>query len=52
MTDRTDSSIIDVPGNPRPDGARIVWFEGVGGRKLNLKKRSGQILVPPQLENL
>lgn len=34
MTDRADDSIIDIPGNPRPTGARIVWFEGVGGRRL------------------
>ena len=26
--------IVDVPGNPRPDGARIVWFEGIAGRRL------------------
>ncbi len=26
--------IVDVDSNPRPDGARIIWFEGVGGRRL------------------
>jgi len=26
--------IVDVPGNPRPDGAEIVWFKGTGGRSL------------------
>ena len=34
MADTKDNRIVDVPGNPRPDGARIIWFEGVGGRKL------------------
>lgn len=34
MVDQTEDRIVDVPGNPRPDGARIIWFEGVGGRKL------------------
>lgn len=34
MTDHKPDRIIDVPGNPRPEGARIVWFEGVSGRKL------------------
>lgn len=29
-----ETEIIDVPGNPRPDRARIVWFEGVDGRRL------------------
>ena len=26
--------IVDIDGNPRPDGARIVWFEGIAGRRL------------------
>lgn len=34
MTDSAIRQIIDVEGNPRPDGARIIWFEGVGGRRL------------------
>lgn len=34
MAEQTEDRIVDVPGNPRPDGARIIWFEGVGGRKL------------------
>ncbi len=34
MTEQPGDSIIDVPGNPRPEGARIVWFQGSGGRKL------------------
>ena len=34
MTENKTDRIVDVPGNPRPDGARIVWFEGVGGRRL------------------
>ncbi|MEL6857101.1 MAG: alpha/beta hydrolase [Pseudomonadota bacterium] len=34
MSDHAQTRIVDVPGNPRPDGARIIWFEGVGGRKL------------------
>jgi len=29
-----DDDIVDVPGNPRPDGAEIVWFTGTGGRSL------------------
>ena len=28
------SEFVDIPGNPRPDGAEVVWFEGAGGRKL------------------
>lgn len=34
MTEATDNRIVDIPGNPRPEGARIVWFRGVGGRNL------------------
>ncbi len=34
MTEQTSDSIIDVPGNPRPEGARIIWFQGVDGRNL------------------
>jgi len=34
MAEHTPDRIVDVPGNPRPDGARIIWFDGVGGRKL------------------
>ncbi len=34
MTETNKAQIVDVPGNPRPEGARIVWFEGVGGRQL------------------
>jgi len=34
MTDTSVRQIIDIEGNPRPEGARIVWFEGVGGRRL------------------
>lgn len=30
----SDHGFVDVPGNPRPGGAEIVWFEGSGGRKL------------------
>ena len=33
MTDYSDH-IVDVPGNPRPEGARITWFTGSGGRRL------------------
>ncbi|MEL6955909.1 MAG: alpha/beta hydrolase [Pseudomonadota bacterium] len=25
---------VDVPGNPRPEGAELVWFTGSGGRRL------------------
>ncbi|WP_084397684.1 alpha/beta fold hydrolase [Henriciella aquimarina] len=25
---------VQVPGNPPPDGARIIWFEGIAGRRL------------------
>ncbi len=32
--ENTYDRIVDVAANPRPEGARIVWFEGVGGRKL------------------
>ena len=34
MGEQTTDRIVDVPGNPRPEGARIIWFEGVGGRRL------------------
>ncbi len=34
MAEHSETRIVDVPGNPRPEGARIIWFEGVGGRKL------------------
>lgn len=39
MTDeKTQPEDLDrfviVPGNPAPDGARLIWFTGVGGRKL------------------
>ncbi|MEO0465586.1 MAG: alpha/beta hydrolase [Pseudomonadota bacterium] len=36
MTDATDrmTEFVDVPGNPRPDGAELVWFTGSGGRTL------------------
>ncbi len=28
------SEFVLIPGNPAPKGAQIVWFEGVGGRRL------------------
>lgn len=31
---QSDNGFVDVPGNPRPAGAEIVWFKGTGGRKL------------------
>lgn len=34
MADGSNREIIDIEGNPRPEGARIIWFEGVGGRRL------------------
>lgn len=34
MDENKTDRIVDVPGNPRPDGARIIWFEGVDGRRL------------------
>ncbi|MEM7637935.1 MAG: alpha/beta hydrolase [Pseudomonadota bacterium] len=34
MLEQYPDRIVDVPGNPRPEGARIIWFEGVGGRRL------------------
>jgi len=34
MTDTANDRIVDIPGNPRPKGARIVWFQGVGGRNV------------------
>ncbi|MEL6473806.1 MAG: alpha/beta hydrolase [Pseudomonadota bacterium] len=30
----TRSAFVDVPGNPAPDGAEIVWFKGSEGRAL------------------
>ena len=34
MAERQSDDIIDVPGNPRPEHARIIWFEGSEGRRL------------------
>ena len=36
MIDATDrvTEFVDVPGNPRPEGAELVWFTGSGGRTL------------------
>jgi len=34
MTEVITNEIVDIAGNPRPQGARIVWFEGINGRKL------------------
>lgn len=34
MIEPGDDGIVDVPGNPRPDGAEIIWFTGSGGRSL------------------
>lgn len=31
---RRQSGFVTVEGNPAPDGARVVWFEGAGGRQL------------------
>lgn len=35
-TDTSDlrDTFVDIPGNPRPEGAEVVWFEGSGGRNL------------------
>lgn len=30
----TSDGFVDVPGNPRPEGAEIIWFKGTGGRDL------------------
>lgn len=51
-------SFVSVPGNPAPDGARIVWFEGVGGRRLRAcaapspreKARGTAIVCPGRTE--
>lgn len=34
MQGQPADGIVDVDGNPRPEGARIVWFEGIAGRRL------------------
>ncbi|MEM1106188.1 MAG: alpha/beta hydrolase [Pseudomonadota bacterium] len=31
---QTLQHFVDVPGNPEPDGAELVWFKGSGGRNL------------------
>ncbi|MEL7129482.1 MAG: alpha/beta hydrolase, partial [Pseudomonadota bacterium] len=31
-TCRTD--FVDIPGNPKPEGAEVIWFEGAEGRNL------------------
>ena len=34
MTDPMRTDFVDVPGNPAPKGAEVVWFEGSAGRNL------------------
>ena len=34
MSGQAKDGIVDIDGNPRPDGARIIWFEGSAGRRL------------------
>lgn len=35
MVDTTHrDTFVDVPGNPRPEGAELIWFTGSGGRSL------------------
>ncbi len=29
-----ETGFVDVPGNPRPEGAEVVWFQGAAGRRL------------------
>ena len=31
---QSNEGFVDLPGNPRPGGAEIVWFKGPGGRNL------------------
>ncbi|MCI4645481.1 MAG: alpha/beta hydrolase [Hyphomonadaceae bacterium] len=46
---------VDVPGNPRPDGAELVWFTGSAGRTLRacmvpalpMKAARGTVIVCP-----
>lgn len=51
-------AFVDVPGNPAPEGARIVWFEGIAGRTLRAcaapspreKPRGTAIICPGRTE--
>ncbi|MEM7663303.1 MAG: alpha/beta hydrolase [Pseudomonadota bacterium] len=35
LDDQTcNDAFVDIPGNPVPDGAEVIWFKGSGGRNL------------------
>ncbi|MEM5518669.1 alpha/beta fold hydrolase [Henriciella sp. AS95] len=52
------SEFVEVPGNPAPTGARIIWFEGIAGRSLRAcvapsqaaKPRGTAIICPGRTE--
>ncbi|MEQ9314795.1 MAG: alpha/beta hydrolase, partial [Henriciella sp.] len=54
----TPETFVSVPGNPAPEGARLVWFEGIGGRRLRAcaapslkeKARGTAIVCPGRTE--
>ena len=57
MPDMTDtrSDFVEIPGNPAPEGAQIIWFKGTGGRSLRAciapalspKSPRGTVIVCP-----
>jgi hypothetical protein len=30
------NDLVIIPGNPPPEGAEVIWYEGKGGRKLRM----------------
>lgn len=50
-----ETGFVSVPGNPVPDGAEVVWFEGIAGRSLrscliparNPQAARGTVIVCP-----
>lgn len=58
MSEPVSELFVDVPGNPRPHGARIIWFDGVAGRRLRAcyapatadKPRGTTIVCPGRTE--
>jgi len=55
------TDLVIIPGNPPPEGAEVIWYEGKGGRKLrmlfapepkgnDLKTRGTAIVCPGRTE--
>ena len=51
-------TFVQLPGNPEPDGAELIWFKGIGGRQLRAcvapstatKPRGTAIICPGRTE--